>query len=374
MSQSKQPYQNRIIEYRVMRAGDIQAHPQNWRVHPSGQIDALKRALDAIGWADTLTFNQRTGHCLDGHARLGLCEADELIPVLLVDMSEAEELVYLATHDTITSMAETDDEKLWAVMDGAGLEHLEVLQAIHPEYAPPPSEDDIAALMAAMGEGFAEGEDEPSDLGQGDVPDALWPTDNEWGVPLLDINLMADAVDLPVEVWGEVARTTRMRGTWLFYTEDARFEALWRDPSPILNSRCVNVVEPNFSCYRDMPMAVGLWAIYRKRWLARYWQSKGVRVFVDLNVNPKFYDLNLMGVPKGWTAWATRGYMERLEYTVQEYEIAVKHAGSSSILFVVYGGGKAVKKACLERGWMWIPEVMDSKRGRLPRFGEVDNG
>lgn len=40
-------------------------------------------------------------------------------------------------------------------------------------------------------------------------------------------------------------------------------------------------------------------AIYKKRFLARAMQEKGIGVFVDLNVAPKFYKLNLMGVPKG---------------------------------------------------------------------------
>ena len=69
------------------------------------------------------------------------------------------------------------------------------------------------------------------------VPDAVWPTDNDWGVPLLDINLQAKAVDLPFKGWGSIKRKARMQGTWHFYTEDYRFEALWRDPSPVAYTR-----------------------------------------------------------------------------------------------------------------------------------------
>jgi len=196
-----------------------------------------------------------------------------------------------------------------------------------------------------------------------DVPDAVWASDNDWGVPLLDANLQALACDLPFKAWGSISRKSRMSGTWHFYTEDYRYEALWRDPSPVANTRCLNVVEPNYSCYDQMARAFALFQIYRKRWLARWWQSLGIRVFVDLNVAERFYDLNLLGVPKGWSAWATRGYTERVNLTEREYQIACDHAGTTSILFVVYGGGKAVKQLCMDRGWLWFDEQQQDAKG-----------
>ena len=105
-----------------------------------------------------------------------------------------------------------------------------------------------------------------------------------------------------------------------------------------------------------MARAFALFQIYRKRWLARWWQSVGIRVFVDLNVAEQFYDLNLLGVPNGWKAWATRGYNERVDSTEREYQMAIEYAGTPSILFVVYGGGKKVKEACKSNGWAWFDE------------------
>lgn len=140
-----------------------------------------------------------------------------------------------------------------------------------------------------------------------DVPDALFATDNALGIPLLDVGLQATYVHLPVRTWGSVKRNQVMRGTWHFYTDDYRFEALWTDPSGVVNSECNAAVEPNFSTSEQMPEVVGWYQIYRKRWLARYWQSHGIPVFVDLNVAPRFYYANLLGVPRGWRSWMTRG-------------------------------------------------------------------
>jgi hypothetical protein len=197
------------------------------------------------------------------------------------------------------------------------------------------------------------------------VPDAIWPSDNEWGIPMLDITRQADAFDLPIETWGAKARGTKA-GTLHFYTEDYRFSAVWTDPTRPLESGCINIVEPNYSVYDQVPRAIALWATYRKRWLARYWQSLGVRIFVDLNVARPYDDINLLGVPKGWRAYATRGYSNRLQALAEELEITKSHAGDS-VLFMVYGGGLDVKTWCEDRaidGVVWVAEDMDRAKGR----------
>lgn len=47
------------------------------------------------------------------------------------------------------------------------------------------------------------------------VPDSLWPTDNEWGIPLLDIERQADAFDVPIETWGAKGRGAVLHGVRL---------------------------------------------------------------------------------------------------------------------------------------------------------------
>lgn len=218
-------------------------------------------------------------------------------------------------------------------------------------------------LALALDEPANEAEDAGDDdsplpqLSRWQVPDASFATDNEWGVPLLDLSLQARTLDNPVMKWGTVGRAKRMPGTYHFYTDDYKFSALWDDPTPVVNSGCVAVVEPNFSTGEQMPRAVGLWGIYRKRWLARYWQVYGVRVFVDLNVEPHLNDLNLLGVPQGWSAYATR-WLDKcgLEPIEVQYRLAQERAGVDQPLFVVFGGRDRAERACMERSWLWVRE------------------
>jgi hypothetical protein len=192
----------------------------------------------------------------------------------------------------------------------------------------------------------------------------LLPTDNEWGVPVLRLDRQATALDLPFVRWGREKRKSRMRGTWHFYTEDYRFSRLWERPQDLVNSGCVAAVEPNWSVHEQTPRAAALWQTYRKRYLARLWQDWGVRTLVDLNVASEHATTNLLGVPKGWRAFATRGSVERLVDVDVELEAAQTVAGTRDVLFVVYGGGKAVQARCLERGLLWFAEAQDEERNR----------
>lgn len=196
-------------------------------------------------------------------------------------------------------------------------------------------------------------------LSKSDVPDAIFPTDNDYGIPVLMSELQADALDAPVSTWRETHYTGKSGGTVLFYLDDSRFNALWSDPTPLVKAQPITIVEPNFSMNVIAPRVYCLWQIYRKRWLARCWQGFGIRVFVDLNVSgdaPDQYADNLLGVPKGWKAYATRAHSEQHDAVEREFAIACEHSGVSRPLFAVYGGGKAMQARCKQREWLWIPE------------------
>ena len=134
------------------------------------------------------------------------------------------------------------------------------------------------------------------------VPDAIWPADNDLGIPNLLLELCADALDIPVRSWGSVRRGALMPGTWHLYVDDYRFTALWKDPSKVIATKAVNCVEPNFTVHDQLPRAVVQWNTYKKRWMARYWQSQGIRILVDMNVHPSCMEDSLIGVPCGWSA------------------------------------------------------------------------
>jgi DNA modification methylase len=109
---------DRVVELVRVRAGDLAPHPANWRRHPERQRSALRALLRDIGYADAL-LARRQGDSLvliDGHLRRSL-DPEQMVPVLVVDLTDAEADTLLATLDPMSAWAETDPDALGALLD-----------------------------------------------------------------------------------------------------------------------------------------------------------------------------------------------------------------------------------------------------------------
>lgn len=344
-------WKNRIIGYGEEEPDQLLANPKNWRIHPTEQQEGLQGVLDEVGYVQGVIVNRATGFVVDGHMRVSLAMRNNqaTIPVTYVDLTPEEEDTILSTFDPIGAMAATDRVKLKELIDSVETENERVNKMM----------SDIARRERVE---VPEPQDEDEEPLVYRVPDAVWGTDNIYGIPMLDLNMQADHLEAPFMGWGTKARKNRMTGTYHFYVDDSRFEQVWRNPIDIANSACYAIVEPNFSVYTDMPKAVAIWQMFRKRWISRWLQSIGIRIFVDLNIAHRHDDLRFIGVPEGWKSYCTRAYSERLDETIVEYEQAVKHAGGGTILFVCYGGGKKAEELAREKGWIWYPDQQTASR------------
>jgi len=113
-------WRNRIVGSGEVEPAGLIAHPANWRRHPLGQRTALGAALDAVGWVGQVLVNRQTGRLVDGHLRveLALARGEPTVPVLYVELFEAEERLVLATLDPLAAMAEAERDALAALLDG----------------------------------------------------------------------------------------------------------------------------------------------------------------------------------------------------------------------------------------------------------------
>jgi hypothetical protein len=189
------------------------------------------------------------------------------------------------------------------------------------------------------------------------VHDLIFPSDNEWGIPTLDAAMQVETCPAQLTKWGTVGRNHKLLGCVHFYTHDSKFTALYERNRPlqVVRSGCDAIVETNYSQEVRTPRAVVLHGIFRKRWLARFWQTHKIRVLVDVNVESEFFDIALLGVPRGWRAYANRVHKGSYEHLDAAYELVGQHAGTEP-LYIVYGGGEAVRKRCEQNGWYWFRE------------------
>ena len=140
---------DRIKELRRVRARELRPNPKNWRRHPKLQADALRGVLAEIGYADALLARELPDGTLlliDGHLRAETTPEVE-VPVLVLDLTEAEADKLLLTLDPLAAMAEADSSRITALLetvhsDNDALQELlrltageQLWQRIHPEDA-----------------------------------------------------------------------------------------------------------------------------------------------------------------------------------------------------------------------------------------------
>lgn len=124
---------DRIKELRRVKASELLPNPRNWRTHPKKQQDALRGLLAEVGYADALLARELPDGSLeivDGHLRAETTP-DQVVPVLVLDISEAEAAKVLLTLDPLAAMAEADNQKLDELMReiDTGCEALQVMIA-----------------------------------------------------------------------------------------------------------------------------------------------------------------------------------------------------------------------------------------------------
>lgn len=344
--------------HQELAVSEIKPHPSNAR---RGDLAAISASIKANGFYGSLVVNKRTSHILAGNHRY-LAAVDlgfETVPVTWVDVDAAQELRILAADNRTSELGTFDHDLLDSLLESIGDD------LVGTGYELPDFDD-----LSMFAEDIEKEEDSQTASQEATadlfVPDTVWPSDNRYGVPQLASAMQATLLDAPVLVWGDQARS-KAAGTYLFYTDDYKFEALWKDPSKLVASGTPVATEPNYSTGQDTPPAVALWGIYRKRWINRWWQSQGVKTLVDLNVQPELWEWSLLGVPPSWRAWATRLHTgdDWQAWLGQCWDLVTGYTGTDEgHLFVVYGGGREVRQHCIDKQWWWIPErkqVFDGK-------------
>jgi DNA modification methylase len=152
-------WRNRIVGTGEVAPEQLVPNPANWRTHPTDQQQALSGALSEVGWVAQVLVNQTTGHVVDGHLRvkLAISRGEPSVPVLYVELTEAEERLVLASLDPIGAMAEAEtlalgellgnlesvDGELRSLLDRLAAEH--GIQTLHEGLVDP---DEVTALPA----------------------------------------------------------------------------------------------------------------------------------------------------------------------------------------------------------------------------------
>jgi DNA modification methylase len=109
---------DRVKEFRRVRARELVRNPKNWRRHPKSQVAALRGLLSEIGYAAALLVRELPDGRLmiiDGHMRADTTP-DQVVPVLVLNVTAKEADKILLTHDPLGAMAESDAARIKALL------------------------------------------------------------------------------------------------------------------------------------------------------------------------------------------------------------------------------------------------------------------
>ncbi len=127
-----------------------------------------------------------------------------------------------------------------------------------------------------------------------------------------------------------------------FYEDDAAFERLWNRPNtylPILK-KFNGVITPDFSVYRDMPLVMQQWNIYRSRAIGFWLQENGIPVIPNIRFgDDRTFELSCTGIDtNGVRAVGSHGCMKLLterKYFIKGLKYVVSTLKPTTI--IVYG-------------------------------------
>lgn len=125
-----------------------------------------------------------------------------------------------------------------------------------------------------------------------------------------------------------------------FYLDDYQFERIWTKFDRNINmlAKFDAVLSPDWSIYRDWPVAVQIWNHYRKHYIAAYLQSMGVTVYPSISWSDKSsFDWCFDGEPVGGcvsvSSVGTQLEKEAVSGFLYGYNMMMDKLNPSAVLF-----------------------------------------
>jgi hypothetical protein len=131
---------------------------------------------------------------------------------------------------------------------------------------------------------------------------AVFHSDNAMGIPAM-ARTPADRIPEWLAPYGQRIHSKEPpdEGAVHFFLDDYRFESVWTRPARAVQKlhSFTMALTPDFSLYRDWPLAAQIWNTYRNRWCGCLWQRAGLTVIPTISWGTAVsYNFCFLGVPK----------------------------------------------------------------------------
>ena len=279
---------NLKIEY--ISIDELKPYIKNARKHPAEQIKQIEESIKNFDMIDPIGI-WKDNTIIEGHGRLIACKnlGFKEVPVIRLDhLSDEERKAYTLAHNKLAEGSEWDfdllneeiEDILNIDMEEFGFEFIdEELEHEKNQEDTQRKVSNILNLDNAQYEG----------VGKYDIPEIApvyeLPEIKEWigfNYVLSDDNPEGKAVH--------------------FFIDDYQFERVWNNPNRYIDKlrQYAVVCSPDFSPYGDMPLATQIFNHYRKHWVAKYFQDRGVNIIPTIrsSTDERSLEFYLDGEPK----------------------------------------------------------------------------
>lgn len=310
-----------------LKIDDLIPYSKNAKKHPKKQIAEIANSIEEFGMNDPIGVWSDKNIIVEGHGRWLACKelGFNTVPCIRLDhLSEEQRKAYTLAHNKV---AESDwdfdllDDELNDIlnidMEQFGFEFKDEeleKEKVQKRVA------NILNLELAQFEG----------VGKYDIP---------YIEPVRELPKITEWIG-----FNYVLSDKNPEGKGVhFFVDDYQFERVWNNPDAYVKKllQYEAVIAPDFSPYGDMPLATQIFNHYRKHWVARYFQERGVNIIpcIRASTDERSLDFYLDGEPKGGivaisSMWVNKS-KELKDYFMREYNLMYETLKPCKVL--VYG-------------------------------------
>lgn len=267
-------------------------YKNNAKKHPKKQVEEIMNSIKEFGMLDPIGIWGQNNIIVEGHGRYLACKRlgfTEVPCIRLDNLTDEQRRAYTLAHNKVA-----ESELDWDLID------LEL--------------EDITDIdMSQFGFEFVDEEEEHKEeqvKTQKRVANILNLEIAQYeGVGKYDIPELEPIYDIPeITEWigfnYVLSDKTPSKNKGVhFFIDDYQFIRIWNNPDAYVKrlSEYGAVIAPDFSPYGDMPLATQIFNHYRKHWVAKYLQERGVNIIpcIRASTDERSLDFYLEGEPKG---------------------------------------------------------------------------
>lgn len=302
-------------------------YKNNAKKHPKKQVEEIMNSIREFGMNDPIGIWGKDNIIVEGHGRYLACKKlgmTEVPCIRLDNLTDEQRKAYTLAHNKVAEsefdwdMIELELEDINIDMGQFGFEFVDEEEEHKEEQSKTQKRvANILNLEIAQFPGVGKYDIPPLELVYS-IPDIT-----EW----IGFNyVLSDKAP------------SKNKGVH-FFIDDYQFIRIWNNPDAYVKklSEYGAVIAPDFSPYGDMPLATQIFNHYRKHWVAKYLQERGVNIIpcIRASTDERSLEFYLEGEPKGGivaisSMWTNS--QELKDYFKREYNTMIETLKPSKIL------------------------------------------